>query len=137
MLCAIWYHLCYLKKVKSIHGGVLLLVKLLLKVTFLHGYFSSCINGAKSCNAPHFFFRRSILKRCSIKVLSSLLMRLLCQMFHIFHFGVTQTLIFYKQARRNWGSWWGLQHVPRFLLKFTIYQLAVKRKKRAKKYKPL
>ena len=33
MRCAIWYHLHNFKKVKNIHGGVLLLVK-------LHGRFS-------------------------------------------------------------------------------------------------
>ena len=32
MLCAIWYHLRNLKNIKNNHGGVLLLVKLQLKV---------------------------------------------------------------------------------------------------------
>ena len=55
MRCAIWYHFYNLKNVKSTHGGVLILVKL-LKLTLLHGYFSrflSCTNGKKSRNAPH------------------------------------------------------------------------------------
>ena len=50
MRCAIWCHLYNLKNVKNTHGGVLILVKL----TFLHGYFShflNCANGTKSCNA--------------------------------------------------------------------------------------
>ena len=48
MLCAIWYHLHNLKKVKNTHGGELLSV---LNVTFLHGCFTcflNCTNGTKS-----------------------------------------------------------------------------------------
>ena len=64
MLCAIQYHLYNLKKLKNIHGRVLLLVKLyarlqpatLLKVTLFQECFSSflnCINNTKSHNASH------------------------------------------------------------------------------------
>ena len=44
--CTIWYHLYYLKNVKSTHGGVL------LKVGLLHGCFSRFLNrtnSTKSC----------------------------------------------------------------------------------------
>ena len=59
MSCAIWCHLYNLKNVKSIHGGVLILVKLqasatLLKLTLLDGCFLcflNCANGTKSRNA--------------------------------------------------------------------------------------
>ena len=40
MRCAIWYHLYNLRNVKNTHGGVLILVKLQLKSTLLHGFFS-------------------------------------------------------------------------------------------------
>ena len=56
----IWYHLYNLKNMKNTHGGVLILVKLLVKNThagvlilLLHGCFSgflNCANGTKSCN---------------------------------------------------------------------------------------
>ena len=36
MLCAVWYHLYNIKKVKNTQRGVLPLVKTLLKVTLLH-----------------------------------------------------------------------------------------------------
>ena len=52
MRCAIWYHLYNLKNVKNTHRGVLIL----LKLTLLHGCFSSflnCTNGTKSRNSPH------------------------------------------------------------------------------------
>ena len=32
MRCTIWYHLCNLKNVKNTHGGVLILVKLQIKI---------------------------------------------------------------------------------------------------------
>ena len=66
MRCSISYHLYILKNVKNTHGGVLILVKLLilvlvkllilLKLTLLHGCFSRfsyCTNGTKSRNASH------------------------------------------------------------------------------------
>ena len=62
MLCEIWYHLHNLKNKKSKHGGVLLLVKLLVsacnftKSNTVHGCFSrflKCTNGIKSCKASH------------------------------------------------------------------------------------
>ena len=43
VLCAIWYHSYNVKNAKNVkntHGGVLLLVLLLLKVTLPHGCFS-------------------------------------------------------------------------------------------------
>ena len=58
VLCAIWYHLQNLKNVKNTHGGLLLLVFILLlrpatllKVMLLHGYYSrvlNCSNGTKN-----------------------------------------------------------------------------------------
>ena len=51
MCCAIWYHLYNLKNVKNTRGEV----STLLKLTFLHGYFSrflTCANGTKTRNAP-------------------------------------------------------------------------------------
>ena len=54
--CAIWHHLYNLKNVKNTHGGVLILVKLQLKLTLLHGCFARfliCINGTKSHKASH------------------------------------------------------------------------------------
>ena len=66
MHCAIWYHLHNLKNVKNTHGGVLILKPTtLLKLTFLHGYFSRflyCTNGTKSCNAPHISSKKSSSK---------------------------------------------------------------------------
>ena len=50
---AIWYHLHNLKKVKNIHGGVLILVP---KVTLLHGCFPRFLiytSGTKSRKASH------------------------------------------------------------------------------------
>ena len=46
MRCAIWYHLCNSKNVKSTHGGVLILVKLQASVL-------NFTNGTKSRNASH------------------------------------------------------------------------------------
>ena len=46
MRCAIWYHLCNSKNVKSTHGGVLILVKLQVSVL-------NFTNGTKSRNASH------------------------------------------------------------------------------------
>ena len=67
MRCAIWYHLSQLKKVKNIHGGVLLLKKVqaatLLKVALLHGCFSRFLNGAndiKSRKAAYLFLKMSL-----------------------------------------------------------------------------
>ena len=56
MRCAIWNNLYNLKNVKNIHGGVLLLVATLLKVTLLHGCFSrflNCTDGTKSRKTSH------------------------------------------------------------------------------------
>ena len=57
MLCAISYHLHNLKNVNSIHGGVLLLLKLqACKETHLQRRFSrflNCRNGTKSCKTSH------------------------------------------------------------------------------------
>ena len=44
MRCEIWYHLYNLENVKNTHGGVLILVKLQLKLTLLHGCFSRFLN---------------------------------------------------------------------------------------------
>ena len=46
MRCAIWYHLCNSKNVKSTHGGVSILVKLQASVL-------NFTNGNKSRNASH------------------------------------------------------------------------------------
>ena len=51
MLCAIWYHLCYLKNVKNTHGGVLLLKVKLLCECFSR--FLNCANDTKSRNVSH------------------------------------------------------------------------------------
>ena len=51
MLCAIRYHLCNLKNVQNIHGGVILLVKLQIET----GKFS------KSMTLPWVFFMCSKL----------------------------------------------------------------------------
>ena len=58
VLCAIWYHLYNLKNMKNTHGGLLLLVFVLLlrpatllKVMLLNGYYSrflNCSNGTKN-----------------------------------------------------------------------------------------
>ena len=56
-LCVIWCNLYNLKNVKNVHGGVLLLEKL-LKVLLLHGYFSrflNCKTSTKLRKASHIF----------------------------------------------------------------------------------
>ena len=53
MLCAIWYNLHNLKNVKNTHGGVLLLVKLVLLLGKLQA--ESC-NFTKSNTPPWAFF---------------------------------------------------------------------------------
>ena len=50
VVCAIWYHLYNLKCVKNTHGGVLLLVKVKLKVKLLHGCFLRFLNCTNSTN---------------------------------------------------------------------------------------
>ena len=58
MLCAIWYHLYYLKNVKYTYGGK---PATLLKVTLLHGCFScflNCTNGTKSRKESHMNIRK-------------------------------------------------------------------------------
>ena len=61
MRCAIWYHLCKLKKVKNNHEGVFILVKLQASVCnftkintlpWVFFTFFNCTNGVKSRNAP-------------------------------------------------------------------------------------
>ena len=55
--CAIWYHLFNLKNVKNTHGGALILVATLLKLTLLREYFLrslNCTNGTKFHNASLF-----------------------------------------------------------------------------------
>ena len=55
-LCAIWYHVYKLKKVKSTHVGVLLSVIFTKSNTLLHGFFSRSLNytnGTKSRKALH------------------------------------------------------------------------------------
>ena len=90
--CAIWYHLYNLKDVKNTYGGVLILVKLqapatLLKLTFLHGCFSTMyklykwfqiaqrITYKKECQLNFFYcnyaqtFELGVVKNFHVKIL--------------------------------------------------------------------
>ena len=63
MHCPIWYYLYNSKNVKKTHGGVLLKPATLLRVTPLHGRFSSFfINGTKSRKASDYKHHRSMKK---------------------------------------------------------------------------
>ena len=63
MRCPIWYYLYNSKNVKTAHGGVLLKPETLLRVTPLHGHFSSFfINGTKSRKASDYKHHRSMKK---------------------------------------------------------------------------
>ena len=60
MLCAIWYYLYNLKKLRNTHGGVLLLVKLQASAcdftksnTTSWVFFEKCTNGTKSHKGSH------------------------------------------------------------------------------------
>ena len=69
MFSVIWYHLYNFKNVKSKHGGVVLLVKTLPKVTLLHGYFSrflNCANVTKSRNALQIKTRKIVQRNRTI-----------------------------------------------------------------------
>ena len=73
MRCAIWYHLYNLKTVKNTHGGMLLLVKVILvQVITLHGCFSrflNCTNDTKSRKTSQ--LARKCLTRTSRTIFTS------------------------------------------------------------------
>ena len=59
ILCAIWYHLYNFKKREKTHGGVLLLVKVIL----FHECFSrllNCTNGTRSRKSSHIFSHKQL-----------------------------------------------------------------------------
>ena len=61
--CAIWYHLYNLVNLKNAHGEVLLLVKLQIKVTLLHGCFSRLLICTKVQNrATHLMILYQLTK---------------------------------------------------------------------------
>ena len=65
MFCAISYHLYNLNNVKSTHGRVLLLVKLLLGCL---SCFLNCTNTTKWRNASHIFNKEDFRKKFSGKM---------------------------------------------------------------------
>ena len=64
-LGAIWCYLYNLKNVKATHGGVLLLVKLLIHARYSR--FLNCTNGTKLRNAPHM---KELISHFHVKKLS-------------------------------------------------------------------
>ena len=51
-LCAVWYHLCNLKNVKTTHGEVIHLVCNFTKSALLHGCFSRFLNSTNGTKPP-------------------------------------------------------------------------------------
>ena len=65
MRCTLWYHVCNSKNMKSIHGGVLLLVKLQARKLFLMSY---------SINWPNFTVWLSFL----LEILGNMCIAIVC-----------------------------------------------------------